>query len=58
MRATTISTWNNSESFEDGFSSMKHFKRCSNIIPKSPFENKWGIMAKAWANRILFRTKV
>jgi len=37
---------------------MKHPKRCSYTIPKSPPEDKQGAVAKAWANKVLFRTKV
>jgi hypothetical protein len=37
---------------------MKHLKRCSYTILESPLENKWGAMVKAWANIVLYRTKV
>jgi hypothetical protein len=50
-QATTIIAWNNYENPEDGSSNMKHPKRCSYIIPKSPPEDKWGIVVKAWANK-------
>jgi len=52
------STWNNFENPEDGSSGMKHFKKCSYTIPKSPPKDKWGAMAKDWANIILSMTKV
>jgi len=57
-QTTIATTWNNFENHENGFSSMKHFERCSNTIPENPLENKWGAMAKAWVNKILSRTKM
>ncbi len=29
---------------------MKHVEICSYTILKSPFEDKWGVVAKAWVN--------
>jgi len=29
---------------------MKHLERCSYTIPENLFKNKWGVVAKAWAN--------
>jgi hypothetical protein len=37
---------------------MKHLERCSYTIPKSPPENQWGAMAKAWANKVRTNTKL
>jgi hypothetical protein len=54
----TIMVWNNFKNLEDGFSGMKHFKKCSYTILESPPENKWGVVAKAWVNKDLFRTKM
>jgi hypothetical protein len=58
--ALTIATpiWNNSKNPEDWSFGMKHRKRCSYTILESPFEDKWGIMVRAWANKILYRTKM
>jgi hypothetical protein len=50
--------YNNSKNFKDGASSMKHLEKCSYTIPKNPPENKWGIVAKVWANTVLFKTKM
>jgi hypothetical protein len=56
---TTIAiTLNNFENPEDGSFNMKHPEICSYTIPESPLKDKWGAMAKAWVNRILFRTNV
>ncbi len=57
-RAIIIIAWNNFENLEDASSDMNHPKKCSYTIPESPPENKWGAVAKAWANIILFKTKV
>jgi hypothetical protein len=37
---------------------MKHPKIFSYSILESPLEHNWGAMAKAWANIILFKTKL
>jgi hypothetical protein len=29
-----------------------HLEICSYTIPKSPLEDKWGTLAKAWVNRV------
>jgi hypothetical protein len=50
-------TWNNSKDPDDGSFSMKHPKKCSYTILKNPFKDKWGIMAKAWANKVLSKIK-
>jgi hypothetical protein len=56
-RAIVTITWNNSENLEDESFGMKHLKRCSYTIPKSPPKNKWGVMTKVWAYKVLSRTK-
>jgi hypothetical protein len=43
----TKATWNNFKNPKDGSSGMKHLERCSYTIPKSPLEDKWGVMAEA-----------
>jgi hypothetical protein len=57
-QTTTTTIWNNSENLKDGSFGMKHHKRCSYTILKSPPKDKWGIMAKAWANKNLSRIKM
>jgi hypothetical protein len=57
-QATTSTTWNNFENLEDASSGLKHPKRCSYTILESPPKDKWGAMAKAWANKILCNTKM
>jgi hypothetical protein len=57
-RATKAIAWNNFGNLEDGSFNMKHLKRCSYTIIEIPPEYKWGEVAKAWVNKILFRTKV
>ncbi len=56
-QTTTITTWNNSKNPKDGSSGMKHLERCSYTIPKNPHENKWGVVAKAWAKTSYARQK-
>jgi hypothetical protein len=56
-RATTT-TWNNYKNLKDGSLSMKHLKRCSYTIPESAPKNKWGIVAKTWANKVLSMTNM
>jgi len=51
-------TLNNSKNPKDGSFSMEHPNRCSYTIPNIPLEDKWGIMVKAWVNKVLSRTKV
>jgi hypothetical protein len=36
---------------------MNNFKRCSYTISESPLEDKWGVLAKAWENKIVSNTK-
>jgi hypothetical protein len=57
-QTTIVIALNNSENFEDGSSSMKHLERCSYTILESPLEDKWGAMAKAWVNKVLYRIKM
>jgi hypothetical protein len=57
-RATTTIAWNNFENPKDRSFNMKHHEKCSYTILKSPPEDKWGVMAKAWANKILSMTKM
>jgi len=57
-RATTLVAWNNSENLKDGYFNMKLPKRCSYTIPKNPSKDKWGGVVKAWANKVLCKTKV
>jgi hypothetical protein len=57
-QTTITTTWNNFENLEDGSSSMKHFEKCSNTIPGNPPEDKWRVVAKAWINITLSRTKM
>jgi hypothetical protein len=57
-RAIVVVTWNNYENLEDGSFGRKHFSRCSYTIPKNPPKDKWGTMAKAWENKILFKIKI
>jgi hypothetical protein len=57
-QATTKSSWNNFENHEDGFYGMNHPKKCSYTILKSSPKNKWGVVVKAWANKVLSKTKV
>jgi len=54
---TTVITWNNSKNLEDGSFGVKHLERCSYTIPENPPKDKWGRVAKAWANKILSKTK-
>jgi hypothetical protein len=54
----TTTTWNNSKNLEDRSFGMKHPEKRSYTIPESSLENKWGGMAKAWVNKVLFMTKV
>jgi hypothetical protein len=53
-----IVAWNNFENHKDESSSMKHPDRCSYTIPRNPLEDNWGTMVKAWANKVLFETKM
>jgi hypothetical protein len=57
-RATTTTAWNNFENHEDGSFGLKHHEKCSYTIPKSPLKEKWGVMAKVWANKVLSKTKM
>jgi hypothetical protein len=57
-QTTTPIAWNNFQNFEDTSSGMKHLERCSYTIPKNSPKNKWGVMVKAWENKILSGTKV
>jgi hypothetical protein len=57
-QAIIATTWNNFENLEDVSSSMKHPERCSYTILENPFEDKWGVVVKAWANKVLYRTKM
>jgi hypothetical protein len=58
LQTIVVTTCNNFEKLTDGSFGVKHPERCSFIIPKSPFENKWGAVAKALANIVLFKTKM
>jgi hypothetical protein len=49
---------NNSENLEDGSSSMKQPKRCSYTILENMPKDKCEAMAKAWANKVLSKTKL
>jgi hypothetical protein len=53
-----VVTWNNFENLEDGSFGMKHFERCSYTIPKNPSKDKWGVVVKVWANKVLSMTKL
>jgi hypothetical protein len=55
---TTLIAWNNFENPKDGSFGMKHHERYSYTILESPPKDKWGIMAKAWANKILSRIRM
>jgi hypothetical protein len=55
---TIIATWNNSENPKDESFGMNHSKRCSYTIPESPSKGKQGGMVKAWANKVLSKTKM
>ncbi len=57
-QVTIATIWNNFENPKDGSFSMKHFEKCSYTIPESSPKDKWGVVAKAWANKVLFKTKV
>ncbi len=57
-RATTTIAWNNFENLEDGSFGMKHPEKCSYTIPKNAQDDKWGAKAKAWVNKVIFRTKM
>jgi hypothetical protein len=57
-RTIAVIAWNNFGNLEDGFSSMKHPKKCSYTILESPVEDKWGEMVKVWANKFLSRIKM
>jgi hypothetical protein len=50
-------TWNNFENFENESFGMKRPKRYSYTILESPPEDKWGVMAKVWANKVVSRKK-
>jgi hypothetical protein len=50
--ATTTTAWNNFKNLKDGSFGMKHPKRCSSTIPHNPPKHKWGVMAKAYVNKI------
>jgi len=56
--ATIVTTWDNFENPEDESSSMKQPKKCSYTIPESTPKDKWGVMTKAWVNKVLSKTKV
>jgi hypothetical protein len=56
--ATIVATWNKYENLEDESFGLKHLEKWSYTIPESPPKDKQGTMAKAWANKILSRTKV
>jgi hypothetical protein len=56
--ATIVIAWNNSKNLKDGSSNMKHPERCSYTIPNIPPKDKCRTVVKAWANRILSKTKV
>jgi hypothetical protein len=58
MSPQAIAAWNNFENPKDRFSGTKHPNKCSNTILESPPKNKWGTMAKAWANKILSKRKL
>jgi len=53
---TIITIWN-SKNLKNGSFGVKHPERCSYTIPKNTFEDKWGRVAKAWANKVLSKTK-
>jgi hypothetical protein len=36
---------------------MKHPDICSYTIPNIPLEDKWGVLVKTWANKILSKIK-
>jgi len=57
-QTTMTTTWNNSKNPEDGSSNMNHPKKCSYTILESLPENKWGVVVKAWANKVLSKTKM
>jgi hypothetical protein len=57
-RAIVTIAWNNFQNPKDGSFGMKHLKIYSYTIPKNPPENKWGVVVKAWANKIPSRTKI
>jgi hypothetical protein len=54
----TATTCNNFENLKDGFFGMKHHERYSITIPENPPKDKWGVMAKSWANVVTSKTKV
>jgi hypothetical protein len=57
-QAIVTTTYNNFKSIEDGSFGMKQHERCSYTIFESPPENKWGVVGKAWVNKVLSKTKV
>ncbi len=57
-RTTTTVAQNKYENPKNGSFSMKHLEKCSYTIPKNPHKDKWGVMAKVWANKLLSKTKI
>jgi len=57
-QAIVVGAWNNFENLKDGSSGIRHPERCSYVILDNPLEDKWGVVVKAWVNRILSKTKV
>ncbi len=57
-RTIVTIAWNNFKNFEDGSFGMKRPKRYSYTILDNPPEDKWGVIAKAWANKVVSRKKM
>jgi hypothetical protein len=56
---TIVATiYNKSENLENGSFGMKNPNKCSYTILESPPKDKWGGVAKAWANKVLCKTKM